>query len=384
VGLFAFSGGQISNPEEVPSARSGYIPGLDGLRGVAIIWVILFHALVASPDVASADYSLARRIAASGWLGVDLFFVLSGFLITGILFDAKNSANRARNFYARRILRIFPLYYLVLIILSFGIIVARRPEWPNWIYLSNIGGIHGIPHGMPYQHLWSLAVEEQYYLVWPWLIFLLPRVWAMRSCVALLVISVVGRGILSSIGGMSRGYMLTPFHMDGLVIGSWIALAARSNPEILRKIARWTPIPLLVLTLGLVAVRQGLPIFDRYAITLGILFVSALTGSVLCWILVNGAPRFLERNPLNSIGRYSYAMYLFHWPLLVAMYDRKMFERMGEFRTTGAGIFSVAIATIVVAYLLAWISWHAFERHFLDLKRYFRSEPIAGGSAAGV
>jgi peptidoglycan/LPS O-acetylase OafA/YrhL len=214
----------------------GHIPALDGLRGIAIVWVILFHCLFVLPRTSPAlSETFIGRISYAGYLGVDLFFVLSGFLITGILFDSR-TYHRARNFYARRVLRIFPLYFALL---AGGLIASHifkmwpSPQWPDWFFLANLNGHFGIPQSsLPYQHLWSLAVEEQYYIVWPWMIFSTSRTWAMRISVALLIASVVSRFVLVSAHLESLIYAITPFHLDGLAVGHgslWLQEASENS-----------------------------------------------------------------------------------------------------------------------------------------------------------
>src|SRR5687767_2907742 len=167
--------------------ETGFIPALDGLRGIAIILVMLHHFTYYRPN-SGIDAQIAS-VLFFGWAGVDLFFVLSGFLITGILLDTRDSKRYFSTFYARRTLRIFPLYYLVLL-LAFVVLpkfpalhpvllgqvgpVDLPPQWPYWLYLTNFsiadgGWVHGWV-----DVAWSLAIEEQFYLVWPLMIWLCP------------------------------------------------------------------------------------------------------------------------------------------------------------------------------------------------------------------
>ena len=165
----------ISNP---------HIPALDGIRGLAILLVLLCHfPLYGDMQPTIFIDKLFYAMTRAGWCGVDLFFVLSGFLITGILYDAKGSRFFFRNFYMRRCLRIFPLYYGVLavffVIVPFVLPLGRNYElflkdqaW-YWSYLTNIKiAIEGWPKFYALAHFWSLAVEEQFYFVWPFVVFL--------------------------------------------------------------------------------------------------------------------------------------------------------------------------------------------------------------------
>src|SRR5690625_4685275 len=171
-----------------------YVKELDGVRGVAILLVILFHCFP-SP------------LTGLGWIGVDLFFVLSGFLITGILIDSKGNKRYYSNFIGRRILRIFPLYYLVLFIMLFLLpligrgfssgsnysFYLRHQGW-FWSYLQNwLFSFHGFPKNLILSHFWSLGVEEQFYLVWPFLVLLLPKKLLLKSSIFLCMTAIIFR-----------------------------------------------------------------------------------------------------------------------------------------------------------------------------------------------
>ena len=178
-----------------------HFPELDGLRGIAILLVLATHYQMAIPAHTAAERAL-KNILAHGWAGVDLFFVLSGFLITGILYDSKGQSNYFRNFYGRRTLRIFPLYYGFLAVVLIGLIAtatARHwnpslPQFRNlwslqpwlWTYTFNIACALG--HGSAHLgQLWSLSVEEQFYLVWPLVICFFPRRLLVPTCVTLII-----------------------------------------------------------------------------------------------------------------------------------------------------------------------------------------------------
>src|SRR6186997_1549382 len=180
--------------------EAGFIPALDGLRGIAIVLVMLHHFTYLRPT--SGIDALIGNVLFFGWTGVDLFFVLSGFLITGILLDTRNSRRYFTTFYARRTLRIFPLYYLILfialvvlpkfpavdrVLIGQDELIDLPPQWPYWLYLTNFsiadrGWVHGwVDVG------WSLAIEEQFYLVWPLVIWLCPPRLVALLCAAILV-----------------------------------------------------------------------------------------------------------------------------------------------------------------------------------------------------
>src|SRR3981081_3459715 len=201
------------------------IRGLDGLRGIAILLVMIYHQTVAVGSTPVDRFVGFWTL--SGWVGVDLFFVLSGFLITGILYDSRGSTGYFRNFYARRVLRIFPLYYAVVALSLF--ILPHLPHWKldslaringdelwYWTYLSNfsIGAHSEFRHGI-LDISWSLAIEEQFYLTWPILVLLLSRRWLVTLCCALFVLALAWRSALIFAGvSPITVAVLTPGRVD--------------------------------------------------------------------------------------------------------------------------------------------------------------------------
>src|SRR3954464_13470573 len=176
--------------------RDKNIPALDGLRGLAIILVLLFHFTPEGGGSTPIGHMM-RWVSQLGWCGVDLFFVLSGFLITGILFDARGSANYFKNFYMRRVLRIFPLYYGVLIVVFLVVPIFKtmtaqdlqlmqNQHW-LWLYAANIPPAISNEWTLMNQwvrlsHFWSLAIEEHFYLLWPAVVYFFSRKTVMKIC----------------------------------------------------------------------------------------------------------------------------------------------------------------------------------------------------------
>jgi len=319
---------------------------LDGLRGLAILPVVVYHSVHLHP------YSLGGRLAmafpAAGWAGVDLFFVLSGFLITRILVRERGSENYFQAFYARRILRIFPLYFALVFVVLVGLpllgesrqfwskLGSHEPLW-YWIFLGNFyDGGAGLWHNTLFNPSWSLCVEEHFYLAWPLLVFRL-RTSTMRSlCVGLLIGSFGLRcAALALHVNALAVYVMTPMRMDGLAVGSWIALSARSPGDFAQLAARSKRLlPLLGgLFVGLVLLLQvfpealgnhsgELPIhplmqtagFLILAVFFGRLLVAAMSSAPGSWLR-----RLCEARALRVIGGYSYAIYLLHVPFEIAV-----------------------------------------------------------------
>src|ERR1035437_5570398 len=218
-----------------------HIKALDGIRGLAILIVLMHHFGDGTLIPNSAFERAFSDVLQFGWCGVDLFFCLSGFLITGILLATVDHPNYFRRFYARRILRIFPAYYLFVAVIVLSVIAANHFGYYRhntdgqlwiWFYLSNWHDT-ALPRT---GHLWSLAIEEQFYLVWPLAIAAF-RLRALSFCLYIAILSFIARLVavyMFGCGGRTI-YMMTPFRMDGLALGGAAACIAAS-PQILSKV----------------------------------------------------------------------------------------------------------------------------------------------------
>ncbi|MHB1328106.1 MAG: acyltransferase family protein, partial [Gemmatimonadales bacterium] len=213
----------------------GRIRSIDGLRGLAVLVVMLLHFNLMRP--ANAGEMAFVQLLGTGWIGVDLFFLVSGFLITGILWEARGSDGYFWRFYTRRTLRIFPLYYAFL----FGLLVVLpmfmsqyaaehathdRRIW-LWTYLSNILMARDGWEGMPSHttHLWSLAIEEQFYLIWPLVVYLLRYRGLVITCLTILGLSpLIRAGLDHALPDGVAAYTLLPARLDGLALGALLAL----------------------------------------------------------------------------------------------------------------------------------------------------------------
>ncbi len=381
---------QASDLSPIKALRFRHITALDGLRGVAILMVMLFHF---GAEVEEQNhYSLLCKPLRLGWTGVDLFFALSGFLITGILLETRDRPHYFRNFYARRTLRIFPLYFLVLgAIAILCLIFSGMTNWVGatlstqrwyWVYASNIlMTLRGDWIG-PLDHFWSLAVEEHFYLVWPLIVLLLTRRQLLATCAIVVITAVSLRYWLSADGNASlAGYILTPCRMDGLATGAAVAILIRTRLG-RQLLSRWTW-PVIFLSLAaLVAVDvkahgyadMRLPV-QRIGYSLSAVLFAAVVGMAAFPAIYR--PRIfiavLEFPLLRLFGRYSYAMYIFH-PLL-ENWRRWMFRNW----TGGSHVlffFLYLIVAIASAFLPAMLSWHLFEKPILGLKRYFETQEL--------
>lgn len=396
----------VATPEqpaqEMRPAVLRHIPALDGIRGIAIALVLLFHfgggLRGAAADTTTLEQGYSRVVSA-GWCGVDLFFVLSSFLITSVLYDAKDAPRYFRNFYMRRVLRIFPLYYgflLVMLLVTFAL--AGGEEWHKlwdagpWLllYFQNFW-IAAHDAWLPGQmnHLWSLAIEEQFYLVWPLVVLLCARRTIRRVCLGIVVGAFALRCGLT-LGGVSEKiiYVLPFLRADAFAIGAFVATAYREEGDFRRLAGKAGPVGAasLIVIAGLIAGQGGYlawshPLTQTVGFTaLALLYGALLTGAVA--LPRHTLLRWCAAAPLRQLGKYSYAVYVFHFPILMVMnhtVPRWYLTRV--FGTGLSGRIAFLIAASAVSVLLAIVSWYAFETRFLRLKRHFVTRSRARGAA---
>ncbi len=358
------------------SPHRPYYPALDGLRGVAIILVIALH-----------NFNFNNYFF-FGWLGVDLFFVLSGFLITGILLNSMGERKAIGNFYMRRILRIFPVYYLALFICLLVIPLLVKPE-PNleyyrenlfWLltYLQNWLFIFKEPYGdQLLLHTWSLAIEEQYYLLWPAIIILVKNPRRLLSMlITFLVLIIIGRPIiwLSGTGDFSYATLYTYTRVDGLVVGSMLALILRIKPDFPAKFS--TILVLFLAALNFAFYFLSLEIMDLpYLAFTGYTTIAFLFGLIV-YEAVKGDSRIihfvLNRSALKFLGRISYGLYVYHWPLYLLLAPRlALLLSVRGYLSDGYAVSASAIATTILAIFISWLSYRYLEKPFLALKNRF-------------
>jgi peptidoglycan/LPS O-acetylase OafA/YrhL len=374
---------------DVPlSARR--FPAADGVRGLAILVVLVHNSAFVERSSTALLLKLTTAITATGWTGVELFFVLSGFLISGILVDSVGAPRYFRNFYIRRVLRIFPLYYSVLFVALFVVphiasvpawtAVARKNQWWYWGYLSNWGDAFG--HGLPgFPHFWSLAVEEQFYLVWPLLVFVLSRRRMIGLCALIMVAAPLVRLWLHFAGFPAQAiYEFTIARCDGLAAGALLALLLRddfSRPRLARWMRWLTPAcaaALVVLTLY----EHGFHA-DDLAVQVGGQSLVALLSTALVYYCVSvptGAAtrvqKIMSAGWLRFFGKYSYAIYVFHVPIhrLLSFYVADALNT-GDGVTRFIKLMGYLGCVLLASTLAAIVSWRVLEKPCLDLKDRF-------------
>jgi peptidoglycan/LPS O-acetylase OafA/YrhL len=370
-------------PMSGTSAPFRQIPALDGIRGLAIIWVLL-HNTTAMPLAASSRVlHVLPVLANAGWIGVQLFFALSGFLITGGLLDAQGSPHYFRNFYAKRALRILPLYYtvlLVLLVLLPRIVTPHAPfssahQAPLWLFTAN--WTQSIPYG--FGHFWSLAVEEQFYLIWPLVVYRLPPRRMLTVCLWVAAGALFLRSALAAYGAASWTlYANTACRMDALSLGGAAACLLRI-PVWRETLRRRLP---LVGGVALAVFLAGVPLthlYNRASLTgetVGYTLLAFSSAAFVTWAALqdartrNPVGRLLASLPLRSCGKYSYAMYVFHNLLHKLLGEPWLIGRFGE-RPPLPVVFLYALAVLLMTYALSLCSYHVLEKHFLRLKRPF-------------
>ena len=349
-------------PIQRPTWLPSYLPELDGLRGLAILWVVLYHC---HPRLKGTWIYYASLW---GWAGVVLFFILSGFLITSILLVTRDKPHFFHNFHARRALRIWPVYILLLIIVYLnapwfiGPSVMDAIKTAPWLaYIFFVQNLFHLALPPALQPTWALAIEEQYYFVWAPVVKFLRRPW-------MLAVVLLGALVLSPALRLGHHAWLTPthtlIHLDGLALGSLMALGMHTL-----NLSRRT-----WLSMGLAAMVAG--VWAAGTIAGGTAFLdSALAvgfaGLILALIASTGS-----RNPVNAMlrsgpfafyGRISYGLYMSHISVFIffGWFDAKM-DRYGTEGNLAVVGFRLVVCTLVAAAL-----WYGLESQVLKLKKRF-------------
>jgi peptidoglycan/LPS O-acetylase OafA/YrhL len=365
---------------------------LDGLRGAAVIIVIALHTFVrASYFTANPVLLFITKLTRVGWVGVDIFFALSGFLITTILLRAKQEEHYFKNFYIRRILRIFPLYYAaIVLILLFA--PKLEPEFKSQLnialpvlvlYQQNWAILFKGFHITEYLGItWSLAIEEQFYLIWPLVVFLLNRERLIKASIAYIVVSliarIVGAIIWGDLGQVSHFFYYASFaRFEEMLFGALLAifLTGEGAKEQVRRYS--LPLFIVSFSIFIILCLMLLPNPPRidsanFALTIGgyttaALFTTGLIGVFVTHPPQNGLRLFFQNPILAFFGKYSYSMYLFHMTIALVLMDVFWHSKMRGWTVYALYIIVCYVATILVSLL----TWNLLEKHMLGLKKYF-------------
>ena len=378
----------------VRSESQRHIVALDGVRGIAILGVLLAHSVNMVSWV--LPHTLQDRVngtAELGSFGVDLFFVLSGFLITGILLDNKESDHYFRNFYAKRFLRLFPVYYSYLLFTGWVLPVVIRMAhstldyykgswWWYLLYVSNWKPGNGA-HDAWLGQFWSLAVEEQFYIVWPSVVLLLSRRHLAWLCGILVAVAFTLRCIWASEGVYwNEIYRLTVTRFDTIALGALVAIAIRSSWA-KRLLERWAvPVGLVSLTsfCGVAIYARSFSWTTEPIQTVGSLTAGCAMAALIayCAISQRGAIiRVLRSKFLTAYGKYSYGIYVYHPLVLTAASIPEL--RLLRYKPT-LGIFialPIFLLSQIVLFSVAKLSWNHFESPILRYKARFNEPRLA-------
>jgi peptidoglycan/LPS O-acetylase OafA/YrhL len=354
--------------------QSSRHPQLDGIRGVAILLVMLHNESGIYPSLR------LQTIFANGWMGVDLFFVLSGFLITGILLDGKDSQTYFRDFYARRFLRIWPLYYSV-ILLMFVILPAMHtaaarmvferssPWWSYPLFLQTFFVSIPTKAAGPLGVTWSLAIEEQFYLVWPLVVRALSQNRLRRLAISVICISPALRLLLGSYHVLL--YSNTFSRLDGLMAGALIAVLVRSadfTPHRFVKpawILFFTALPLAF-------------VFEAANLRWIVFSFSAIASACLVFLSLYSEQHWLQGALRNRFivytGQISYGLYLLH---------KLPFDFAKAFQVNAHPLL-MAVILFASCYGMAALSWNLLEMPFLKLKQFFEPKTAPAQANSGL
>jgi peptidoglycan/LPS O-acetylase OafA/YrhL len=384
------------NTERTRPENRAFYPALDGLRAIAFLMVFSLHY-----------YTLPW-----GWAGVNIFFVLSGFLITGILFDSRDDPHRARNFYIRRTLRIFPLYYgifLGLLLLCPIFHWRWTTAWLAWpLYVGNFLRfvspkfvVQGstlksaanaldsnlLPNTHLYLgHFWSLCVEEQFYLFWPWVVFWLRSRRALLWVCGTAVIVVPLLRVLAQNTAPAWTlksdllYRVTPFQLDSFLLGGLIALLWRgAHREQLLTLGRVVAVLTTIAAIAYLALTihpSAFPnwcagyIYPVWRLTWGLTFINVFAAAIiLCCLRAKGwIAAILSLRPLRWLGRISYGAYIFH-DIFHNLYSQAIHAlglRHALFAKHPTQF--TALLSLTCTLLISWLSFRFYESPFLNLK----------------
>ena len=379
-----------------------HMPALDGIRGLAALGIFICH-YGGGKSSSYASVRFAAEVMQFGWAAVSLFFVLSGFLISGILWESFDKENWWRRFYWRRSLRIFPLYYLALLIAvvsAFWMYGGGWPlgsVWPLFVYLQNSPPLFHIlmkfPNDMALSHFWSLAVEEQFYLIWPFLL-----VWrrgsnikTRRMCLLLWVLS-LGFRVSTYLLGMRDAWaiLFLAGRAGELAMGAYLALAIRDADMkvIVFKYARLVFPASLVAILAVIILTRSTDVRTFPMATFGIAINGVLFASIIALCLQPGiVASVFSMRWLRWLGKISYGIYVYHI-LLKSLFEWAVFRAFPGLGHNGHLLALAGVAAIGTV-MIASLSYYGFEAPIMRLKQPSgKGNPLADhanvGSDAGL
>jgi peptidoglycan/LPS O-acetylase OafA/YrhL len=375
-----------------------HIPALDGIRGTAILLVLCDHLLWANHEAGSVVFNFLIAVRESLWIGVTLFFALSGFLITGILWDTLDKPHFFRNFYARRALRIFPLYYGFLLTLL-ALTPVLHFEWNGWqwLYLTytanlalwGMGGL-GLPH-ININHFWSLQVEEQFYLIWPLVIYRIRnrgRIIRAALVTCLCVLGIRTLLVLFHTHFPNHYMTMAPTFscVDNLLFGCILALLLRTQhrKNVLAaapKVFAFCSLCLLFMALT----DHGLRFYNsaiQQTIGMSLLAIGCSALIAMSLVPASRTARLFDLRPLRFFGKYSYGLYVYHYTLDVLFTLRFRAIILHHTHSKAIAVVGGALLVATMSLFVAVLSYQLYEKHFLKLKRFFNYRTATPQSSA--
>lgn len=376
----------ISSLNARPSA--GIIRTLNGVRGIAILLVLSVHLVhIGYVHFAKGALGTVVEVMWMGWVGVDLFFVLSGFLITGILLDTQTSPNYFQSFYMRRILRIFPLYYLVVVLSFVAMLVLRGTHFAQYVpnrgdlvsMLFYVQNYRGLP--LAVGHLWSLALEEQFYLLWPLIVFRI-RSRRVLAWVLVALLCAFAASRFAAVGLYGRHYNLDAqlyFRGDGMLVGALLAMAVR-DARMLKRCLKLAPAVAVFCSLAFLWIAFG-PLHEvvsreTYTRLFGFPLLALLFGAMvlLAWKAErtgSGLDRLLCHPFLQVSGKYSYGLYMYHAPVFIV--GGFAAARVHHAMDHGWTRLLAGLAAVALSYGVAFVSFRFYELPMLKWKERFNA-----------
>lgn len=372
-----------------------HITALDGIRGAAVILVLADHLFWSNDHTGSPFFDLLSAIRNSTYVGVNLFFALSGFLITGILLDTLNLPHFFRTFYARRALRILPLYYgsLVFLLLLTG---PMHFVWSGWqyyflTYTANLAVRRAAPLDLGFfniNHFWSLQVEEQFYLFWPLVLYRFRRLEtvlriSLVSCAAILGIRIflIAMRKHPAFSGVYLPYAPTYSCADNILFGCALCVALRTRWR--ETVLRWAPrvlaasaVVLLIAGIynhGLYWANDDCLPARLFIPTLGFSLIGISCAAIIAMTLKvgSGTQRLFQNRILRFFGKYSYGIYVFHMSVSGRISSSLRFFLNSHLHSKAASVLLGGIVTGALTVAVALVSYHLIEAWFLHLKRFF-------------
>jgi len=374
----------------------GHIQELDGLRAIGIIVIIFAHMWPYPRHGAAKLWELS-------WVLMDMFFVLSGFLIAGILLDSRSRSDYYRSFYTRRALRILPVYYLLITILTcatfihgtgylYGEITALHKWGSSWWYFVYLGNVPTAITGKgpiaargSFGPLWSLQIEEQFYLLFPLLVYRLKLRTLACTLIGLACFSTLLRIVLYCLYPANTlvQYVLLPCRMEGLALGALIAIRFRMGPwDLSKKKLTFMAIASMAITC-VCGAWSGYDFTTPFNRTIGFLISPIACAYVVLWLIRFRASRLttcMRLTPFYHLSKISYGAYLFHVPVAVVLVAISAPLGAGAL---GHGYLKV-VTVFILTVILASFSWHFFESPLVGLKERLFPRQISTGKTSSL